>query len=178
MRNLFLEGNRDEVFEISVPAGEREEIRIAARTKNSERLKVRVRIRHEGGDSFSLVRLFGTAGDNSRIDFIAELEIPSGLQNVEASQHAHVLLLSPAAVGSAIPKQDVATPGARAFHGASCAGIPAGEDYYLSCLGLAGPDKSKLLSASHLARAFAGLPENMLEPALALVYDGSKGGLP
>jgi|GEM_PF-5351380 len=178
MRNLFLEGDRDEVFEISVPVGGREEVRIAARTKNSERLKLRVKIRHEGGDSFSFVRLFGAAGDNSRIDFITELEIPPGLQNVEASQHAHVLLLSPAAVGSATPRQDAATPGARVFHGASCAGIPAGEDYYLSCLGLAGPDKSKLLSASHLARAFAGLPENMLEPMLALVYDGSEEGSP
>ena len=174
MLSLVLDGTRDETLEILVPKGAVEEVRIAARTKNSEHMRVKVKVRHEGDDSHSRVELFGAARDSSKIDFIIELDTPPRLENITAHQNAHVLLLSDNATATTTPRQNVATPGAKTFHGASITGIPLDKDFFLSCLGLDADDKGRVLEASHLTRAFAGLPDNMLEPLLKLIYDGAK----
>ena len=133
----------------------------------SERVELRVLVRHTSGGCTSRQLFKGIVGGTARAAFDGLIYVAQDAQKTQAYQENHTLLLSGTAFAESRPQLEIYADDVQCSHGATTGYLNPDELFYLRSRGIPEAEARRLQMAAFLAPVLSRLPESLTEEIYA-----------
>lgn len=126
-------------------------VRGAFHCTQASQVLVQLVVRHQASHTKAETLLKGAVSDTAKLTLKGSIVIESNCSDVQSFLTERILLLSPHAVGEAIPELEILSDDVKCSHAASISTLSADQLFYLQSRGLSKDSAEKLLVQSFLA---------------------------